>query len=118
MASNLIQNHLNLLFISYKDWEIKVNEAKSVHCTFTLRQIVCSPVYLNNVPLPFAQNFRYLGLHLDYLLNWATHTHIKRLALNNHFRLLRYLLTSQHINLKNKLILYKLILKPIWTYGI
>lgn len=82
------------------------------------QQIVCSPIYLNNVPLPFAQNVRYLGLHLERQLTWAIHTHTKRLALNNHSRLLHYLLTSQHRNLKNKFFLYKLLVKPIWTYSI
>lgn len=118
IASNLVQNHINLLSTWYKDWGIKINESKSIHCTFTLKQKVCPPIYLNNVPLPTAQNVRYLGLHLDRRLTWATHTHNKRLALNNRSRQLRYLLTSQHINLKNKLLLYKLLLKPIWTYGI
>ncbi|VVC34981.1 Reverse transcriptase domain [Cinara cedri] len=118
IASNLVQNHLNLLSTWYKDWRIKINETKSIHYTFTLRQIVCPPIFLNNVPLPTAQNVRYLGLHLDRRLTWATHTHNKRLALNNRSRQLRYLLTSQHLNLKNKLLLYKLLLKPIWTYGI
>jgi len=118
IASNLVQNHLNLLSTWYKDWGIKINETKSIHCTFTLRQIVCPPIYLNNVSLPTAQNVRYLGLHLDRRLTWATYTHNKRLALNNRSRQLRYLHTSQHINLKNKLLLYKLLLKPIWTYSI
>ncbi|KAL4143539.1 hypothetical protein QTP88_005858 [Uroleucon formosanum] len=65
-ASNLIQNHLNLLSIWYKDWGIKVNETKSVHCTFTLRQAVCPPVYLNHLPLPSAQNVRYLGRTIQF----------------------------------------------------
>ncbi|KAL4156051.1 hypothetical protein QTP88_000092 [Uroleucon formosanum] len=67
-ASNLIQNHLNLLSIWYKDWGIKVNETKSVHCTFTLRQAVCPPVYLNHLPLPSAQNVRYLEETLRIVL--------------------------------------------------
>ena len=34
------------------------------------------------------------------------------------FFYLKYRVTSQHINLKNKLLLYKLLFKPVWTYGI
>jgi hypothetical protein len=41
-ASNFIQNHLNILSIWYKDWGIKVNETKSVHCTFTLFVLLCT----------------------------------------------------------------------------
>lgn len=100
MASNHVQNHLNLLSTWYKYWGIKVNEAKSIHCIFTLKQTVCPPIHLNNVPLPITQIVRYLGLRLDRLLTWATHTHTKSFSLNNRSRQLRYLLTSQHINLK------------------
>jgi len=117
-ASNFIQNHLNLLSIWYKKWGIKVNETKSVHCKFTLQQDGCPPIFLNHLPLPSAQNVRYLGFHLDHRLTWVTHTYTKCLALNNRSHQLRFLLTSTHVNLRNKLLLYKLLLKPIWTYGI
>lgn len=106
MASNLIQNHLNLLATWYKDWGIKVNESKSIQCTFTLKRTDCPHIYLNNISLPTAQNVRYLGLHLDRRLTWATHIHQKRLALNNRSRQLHYVLTSKHLNLKNKLLLW------------
>lgn len=72
-ASNLIQNHLDLLATWYKEWGLKINETKSIHCTFTLKQTGCPHIYLNNIPLPTAQNVRYLGLHLDRRLTWATH---------------------------------------------
>lgn len=36
-ASNFIQNYLNLLSIWYKEWGIKINESKSIQCTFTLK---------------------------------------------------------------------------------
>jgi hypothetical protein len=85
---------------------------------FPLRQAVCPPVYLNHLLLSPDQTVRYLSLYLDRRLIWATHIHTKRLALNNWSLQLRFLLTSKHINLKNKLLLYKLFLKQIRTYGI
>jgi len=39
IASNFVQNHS----ISYQP------DIKTIHCTFKLRQIVCPPIYLNNV---------------------------------------------------------------------
>jgi hypothetical protein len=93
-ATDLIQNHLNLLSTWYKEWGIKVNETKSIHCTFTLRQAVCPSVYLNHFPLPSAQNIRYLGLQLDHRLTWATHIHTKRIALNNRSRQLPFSLNN------------------------
>jgi hypothetical protein len=58
IASNLIQFHLNLLQTWYKDWGIKINESKSVHCTFTLRPRNCTTITLNNLPIPLTQNVR------------------------------------------------------------
>jgi len=101
----------------YKEWGFKLNESKSIHCTFTLRPINCPSITLNNQNLT-AQNVRYLGLHLDCRLTWASHTHNKRLVLNNRLRHLRLLLSSKHVILHNKTLIYKVLLKPIWSYRI
>jgi hypothetical protein len=66
-----------------------------------------------------ASNDRYLGMHLDKRLSWAHHIRKKRLLLNQRRRNLYFLLNQKSkINLKNKLNLYKLLLVPIWSYGI
>ncbi|KAL4143538.1 hypothetical protein QTP88_005857 [Uroleucon formosanum] len=95
-----------------------MNETKSIHGTFALRQGVCLTLYLNNQPLPPVQCIRYLGILIDRRLTWKPHIISKTRTLNDRFRLLRSLLTSKHMKLSNKLLLYKLLLKPIWTYGI
>jgi len=117
-ASNLIQTHLDILSTWYNEWGFKVNESKSIHYTFTLGHKICPTITLNNLPLPSAQNVHYLGLYLDRHLTWATHLRNKRLALNNRHKQLCFLLTSKHITLHNKTLLYKLLLKPVWSYGI
>lgn len=43
----------------------------------------------------------------------GSHIQLKRLALNNRSRQLSYLLTFEHVNLKNKLLIYKSILRPM-----
>ncbi|KAF0687995.1 ribosome biogenesis protein TSR3 isoform X1 [Aphis craccivora] len=79
---------------------------------------ICPPITLNEQILPTAQSTRYLGIIIDQLITMSPHLCNKLLSLNNPFRLLRSLLTSNHIKLPIKLLIYKLYLKPMWTYGI
>lgn len=115
-ALSLIQNHLDLPSIWYKEWGIKVNEIKFIQYISTLKKTDCPHVYLKNVPLSTVLNVGYPGLHLDRRLIGTIHVHFKHLTLNNRSRILRYFLKSKHLNLKNKLT-YKMLLEPIWTYG-
>lgn len=114
-----LQTHLNSIESWLQRWRLKVNTTKSTHITFTLRKNDCPPVFLNNTEIPRAQTVRYLGLIFDRRLTWKNHCKSKRLFLNNRLKLLYRLLNkTSKIPLKNKLLLYKTILKPIWTYGI
>lgn len=118
-ASANLQTHLNLMSEWYTDWRIKPNPIKSIHTTFTLCHSICPNVYLNNILIPTADSVRYLGLNLDKRLTWNSHIRIKRLALNARLRRLRTLLTNnKHSSLKIKVLMYKTLLKPLWTYGL
>jgi hypothetical protein len=95
------------------------NALKSVHVTFTTRTGVCPPVHMNKVPLPSADHVKYLGLHLDRKLTWHHHIFTKRKQLGLTLTKMYWLLgRNSRLFLPNKLLLYKAILKPIWTYGI
>jgi len=48
----------------------------------------------------------------------AAHIKSKTRTLNDCFRLFRPFLTSKNIKLPTKLLLYKLLLRPIWSYGL
>ena len=103
----------------FRKWRFKVNENKSTHITFTLRRQNCPPVTNNNSKIPTKDSVKYLGLHLDRRLTWKEHIKAK----GNQLKLIvkqYYWLLGRRTNLclKNKLLLYKVILKPIWTYGI
>jgi hypothetical protein len=65
MASQKLQQHLNLLQNWMEQWKITVNPAKSTQITFTRRRTICLQVSINNFPIPIIQEVKYLGLHLD-----------------------------------------------------
>jgi len=119
IASSNLQSHLNLQSKWYEKWRVKVNHSKSVHTTFTLRHGQCPNVTINNIPIPPLNAVKYLGLILDQKLTWNKHIRAKRLILNARSRSLKTILSkNKFTSLKTKLLVYKTLLKPLWTYGL
>ncbi|CAG5024961.1 unnamed protein product [Parnassius apollo] len=119
IASQILQKGLNDISHWLKKWRIKANETKSVNVTFTLIRGSCPPVTLNNIVVPQADNVRYLGLYLDKRLTWQKLIFSKRKQLGIQTRKLYWLIRRKsQLSLENKILLYKAILKLIWTYGI
>lgn len=118
IASYNLQTHLNYMEKWFTNWRFKVNQSKSVHTTFTLKHASCPTVFLYGIPIPYSPKIKYLGLTLDQRLTWAHHIKIKRLALNHRLRILKPLLSNNSCPIKTKILIYKTLLKPIWTYGL
>ena len=95
------------------------NENKSAHITFTLKIAECPSVSLHGSPIPQIALVKYLGMHLDQRLTWVPHIINKRKQLGLRLRSMFWLLTkSSKLPVNKKILIYKAILKPIWTYGI
>lgn len=72
-----------------------------------------------NQQIPQKNDVKYLGVHLDKRLTWKKHIQAKRAQLNLKVKNLAWLLGHHsHVSLNNKLLIYKAIIKPVWTYGI
>jgi hypothetical protein len=100
---------------------MKANETKSVQVTFTLKKTRAPPppVQLSNIHLPQTDSIKYLGIHLDRKLTWRNHISAKRKQLDLKLRNMYWIISRKsQLSLANKLLVYKAILKRIWTYGI
>jgi hypothetical protein len=81
--------------------------------------MTCRPVKLNNDHLPQAEEVKYLGIHLDQRLTLRTHIITKRKQSDLKLRNLYWIIgRKSQLSLENKLLVYKVILKTVWTYGI
>jgi len=119
LAVQNLQSHLSLMEDWYTNWRFKINQAKSIHTTFTLRFTPCNDVFIYGTQIPSAQNTKYLGLTLDKRLTWAQHIKSKRINLNQRLRLLKNLIyNNRYTHTSTKLLIYKSLLKPMWTYGL
>jgi hypothetical protein len=113
-ASQKLQIHL--LAIQYWLYLWRMHASKSLHVTFTTRSGTCPPVHLNNLQLPRKDHVKYLGLHLDRRLTWRHHIFAKRKQLGLTLTKMYWLFGRKSLlSLSNKILLYKTILKPIWT---
>lgn len=118
-ASSRLQSQLDLFEVWCDTWRIKVNSTKCSHITFTLKSSSCPPVTFYNTFIQNTTTVKYLGMHLDKSLTWSDHIKAKRKHLDLKVKKMYWLFKSgSGLSLENKLLLYKVIIKPIWTYGI
>lgn len=119
MAHQLLQKHINEISRWCDKWGIKLNETKSTLVSFSLRKSSCPPIKLNQKNIPQSNSTKYLGIHLDRRLTWSTHILKKKEQLSLIYRKMHWLLGKKSkLKLETKIILYKSVIKPIWTYGI
>jgi hypothetical protein len=119
IASQKLQTDLLAIQNWFKKWRMKANGSNSIQVTFTTRRETCPPVHMNSVQLP-QEDVKYLGLQLNRRLTWHKQTLAKRKQLGSTLTHSLSLLLGRKSKLStsNKLLIYKTILKPIWTYGI
>jgi hypothetical protein len=86
-----------------------------VQVTFITRRIKCPQVNINSIQIPVQTEAKYLGLYLDQKLTWQKRQN-KELEAKQETSWL--LCPKSKLSIENKLLLYKCIIKPIWTYGI
>jgi hypothetical protein len=77
------------------------------------------PVHIRNVQLPQDDDVKYLEVHFDRRTTWHKHIFVKQKQIRITLTKMYWLLGSKSkLSTSNRLLIYKTILKPIWTYGI
>jgi hypothetical protein len=79
----------------------------------------CPVVHINNTVIPQSPTAKYLGLHLNSRLTLAQHLAKKRKQIELKVKDLYWVIGRKSpASLESKVLPYKTIIKPIWTYGI
>jgi hypothetical protein len=119
IASLNLQEHISSIEKWLQKWKIKVNQSKSSHITFTLRKCHCPAVSINQTIIPQAESVKYLCLQFDRSLTWKDHIAKKRKQIILKIKEINWLIgRKSHLSVGNKVLPYKAIIKPIWSYGI
>lgn len=114
-----VQKAINKISGWTDKWRIKLNESKSIHIDFTNKKPNYHPVYINGQVIPYENTAKYLGMTLDAKLRWKAHVKKKRDELDLRYRNMYWLIGRKSmLSVHNKVLLYKQVLMPIWTYGI
>jgi hypothetical protein len=113
-----LQSAVNKVAI-WKKWPIKLNESKSVYIIITSKNIRQQPSFISGTQVPYANTAKYLGMNLHAKLRWKEHIKKRRDELNIKFRKMYWLLgRNSEMSIHNKIILYKQVIGPVWSYGI
>lgn len=109
--TNKTKTNLNILIYNILIIYLNIN--------FTLKKETLLSIIINQQVVPYSNTAKYLGMTLDAKLRWKAHIKIKRNQLFNLYSKMEWMIgRNSNLSVHNKLLLYKLILKPIWTYGI
>ncbi|GBM02815.1 hypothetical protein AVEN_51999-1 [Araneus ventricosus] len=99
-------------------WKIKVNTDKCQAVYFTRRRKVPDPPKLYRKAVNWSTETKYLGVTLDSRLTYDKHiTNINKKTRTAKDKLYPLLDRNSKLSLKNKLLLYKTILRPIMAYA-
>lgn len=118
---NTLETNAKKLLKYFTLWKIKLNEAKTQSIFFTRRrtkQLPHRPFRFGSTDIEWADSVTYLGLLLDKRLTLRSHIqHVLKKAQNT-VRILYSLLSRRSkLNTKSKLLLYKVGIRPVFTYA-
>lgn len=121
VAAKQIQIHMSILEPYYNKWKIKLNEDKTEVIVFTrkTKEIkIISPIKIYGHKTQPKTVVKYLGVMLDTKLRYKQHIkHALKKAYAIQRKMYPLLTPNSNLNLKNKLLIYKMIIRPIIAYA-
>lgn len=123
-ACKHLQAHINLLNVYNSKWKLKINASKSEAMVFTTRRRGPSRrnseinLKYNEDVIKYSKSVKYLGLKLTRKLNFAEHTKFRiELAKKAMSMLYPVIKIDSGLNVLNKIRIYAMYLRPIFTYA-
>lgn len=117
--NNRLKLAINKISKYFNNWKIKLNTDKTEFIIFTKRRPKqIDDIVINGANVSCKKVVKYLGVQLDRTLNFNTHTNNRcNKTIGIMCKLFPLLSRNSKINLQNKLLIYKLILRPVLTYA-
>ncbi|XP_076482644.1 uncharacterized protein LOC143304841 [Bombus vancouverensis nearcticus] len=114
----------------YHAWKLKINISKCETILFRPKSSEIGPIEREHCKkfqirektdkgalIPHKNCVKYLGVNIDYKLNYKQHTEIQLTKANKAFWKMKKLFHSKHLDSKVKILCYQALIRPIITYG-
>jgi hypothetical protein len=121
LVQDQLQDHLDEISDYCKNWKIKINASKTQAIYFSrcTKNIPQTEITLNGDRIPWSDEVKYLGVHLDKRLTFASHISKSIDKASLAFKILySFLNRKSKLCVTNKLLLYKVCIRPILCYGL
>ena len=121
VAAKQIQIHIDILQNYYDKWKISLNATKTELIVFAKKQQnikIIQPIKIYGHKIEPTNSTRYLGVHLDSKLTFKNH--IKQVLRKVYLvqnKMYPIMIKNSPLSKYNKLLIYKMILRPIVTYA-
>lgn len=114
-----VQSQVDSLCHWLKEWGFQLNENKTKGMLFSLCQNKDTFIKINNSPIEFVMNYKYLGMTLDKpRLSWTGHIKVLTEKILKKVNIMKSI-SNQHWGADRKILLsvYKAIIRSVMDYG-
>lgn len=113
-----LQRSIDSLTEWFDKWHLRLNEDKCVAVRYSFKRIPPPDnIYVGNTRLPWSSEARYLGVTVDAKLTFKNHVNnVKSKYFMARNTLIPLVHRNSSMDLSNKLLIFKIFLRPILTY--